>query len=400
MPKPTVSEAGIDRHSYFKTRHRGLSYRFQADGSKRYYGYVPGRGRVVLQARGERDALAEYGELRGKVGRGEKVPPRNVRVRDVAENWLASRTRLRRRTREDYQSALRLVVLPALGHRRLTEIDADTIAALMRGLEARGLNYVDPKRPVRPLGAAAISNYLKPLNGLLAHAARRGLIPANPFSLLGREEWPKAERREPHVWSPDEVEGLLAASQTLARQRDAKYDYSGLLYLTERLGLRLGEVTGLQWRDFDREARVLRVERQWTRAGEYAPPKTASAVRRIPLSDDVVSFLAAHRLRSEFSGDEEPIFASRNGTPLTHRNVTRRGFEAARDTAGLPGRLTFHDLRHAAASRLIAAGLSHVAVASVLGHADSSITLRVYAHLFDRERTDESIRAALGAAGV
>jgi integrase len=59
--------------------------------------------------------------------------------------------------------------------------------------------------------------------------------------------------------------------------------------------------------------------------------------------------------------------------------------------------LTFHDLRHAAASRLIAAGLDPVTVAAVLGHEDPNVTLRVYAHLYDRRRSDEAVRSALAA---
>src|SRR5919204_639454 len=43
--------------------------------------------------------------------------------------------------------------------------------------------------------------------------------------------------------------------------------------------------------------------------------------------------LIALRLRSRFSRDDEPVFASRLGGPLGHRNVTRRGFEPARDRA-------------------------------------------------------------------
>lgn len=46
--------------------------------------------------------------------------------------------------------------------------------------------------------------------------------------------------------------------------------------------------------------------------------------------------LIALRLASKFSQDESPIFASKTGRPLGHRNVTRRGWEAARDKAGLP----------------------------------------------------------------
>jgi integrase len=118
-------------------------------------------------------------------------------------------------------------------------------------------------------------------------------------------------------------------------------------------------------------------------------------VRRIALPRSVRDELILLRLASGFSGDDHPMFASRTGRPLEHRGVSQRGFNAARDEAGLPSSLTFHDLRHAAASRLIAAGLDPVTVAAVLGHEDPNVTLRVYAHLYDRRRSDEAVRSAL-----
>jgi integrase len=157
-----------------------------------------------------------------------------------------------------------------------------------------------------------------------------------------------------------------------------------------------------EWMSVETAARyddgLLHVRGQWTATGEYAPTKTPAGVRRIALPADLRDELIALRLRSRFSQDDQPIFASQVGTALGHRNVTRRGFEPARDLAGLPSSLTFHDLRHAAASRLIGAGLDPVTVAGVLGHEDATTTLRVYAHLFDRPRTDEAVRVAL--AGV
>jgi integrase len=114
-----------------------------------------------------------------------------------------------------------------------------------------------------------------------------------------------------------------------------------------------------------------------------------------PPDSDLRDKLIEHRLRSRHSDDHHPIFASANGTPLGHRNLTRRGFEPARDLAGLPKHLTLHDLRHACASRLIRSGLDVVTVASFLGHEDPNITLRTYAHLWNRQKTDEAVRLAL-----
>jgi integrase len=176
------------------------------------------------------------------------------------------------------------------------------------------------------------------------------------------------------------------------------YDYSTLLLVAATLGLRLGELLGLCWEDFDKDEGELRVERQWLRSGSYGPPKTRAGKRVLAVPADLRDELIALRLRSPFSQDSDPIFASRQGTPLQHRNVTRRGFEAARDEAGLDGSLSLHDLRHAAASRLIASGIDDAVVADQIGHGDSRITRAVYAHVYDRREKMQAVRKAL--AGI
>jgi integrase len=74
--------------------------------------------------------------------------------------------------------------------------------------------------------------------------------------------------------------------------------------------------------------------------------------------------------------------------------VTRRGFEPAAAHAGLTD-VTFHDLRHAFASRMIARGIEPVTLAKLMGHEDIRQTLNTYTHLWDRERTDEAVRRAM-----
>jgi integrase len=155
-------------------------------------------------------------------------------------------------------------------------------------------------------------------------------------------------------------------------------------------------VLGLPWEDFDKDAGYLHVRRQWTRDGKYGrPTKTKASVRRIALPAELRDELIALRLRSERSTDDSPIFVSSVGKPHDHHTVSKWGFRRARDLAGLPPDLTFHSLRHAAARRLIRAGLDPVTVASVLGHENANLTLAVYAYLYDRQRTDEAVRLAL-----
>jgi integrase len=84
---------------------------------------------------------------------------------------------------------------------------------------------------------------------------------------------------------------------------------------------------------------------------------------------------------------------------LDYRDVGE-GFRQAVKRAGLqaPGKLTLHSLRHGFASLLIANGLNVVYVSRQLGHANPSITLEVYAHLFDRADHAAAARGALDAS--
>jgi integrase len=72
--------------------------------------------------------------------------------------------------------------------------------------------------------------------------------------------------------------------------------------------------------------------------------------------------------------------------------------EAARDAAELPSSLSFHDLRHAAASRLIASGLDDAIVADQIGHGDTSVTRAIYAHVYDRKKKMDEVREALAGS--
>jgi integrase len=155
------------------------------------------------------------------------------------------------------------------------------------------------------------------LQGVLAYAVRRGAINSNPFAVLTDDDRPdRGEQAPAHEWTDDELEGLFAASAGLAAKRESRYDHTPLLRLVAALGLRKGEALGLRWEDFDKTAGVLHVRRQWLVSGVYGPPKTKAGTRRIALPSKLRDELIALRLRSDFSLDEDPVFASLQGTPL------------------------------------------------------------------------------------
>ena len=159
-----------------------------------------------------------------------------------------------------------------------------------------------------------------------------------------------------------------------------------------RLGLRQSEACGLTVDRIDFLRRVVRVDRQLLTPASgpagFAPPKTASPFRSIPLPSFVGKAIAAH-LAEHGDGVDGLILHLPIGAPL-NRNRFGVAWRAATSTAKA-SEVRYHDLRHTFASTLLSAGVSVKAVADWLGHASATITLETYAHLMpvddDRART-------------
>ncbi|MFN2557789.1 MAG: tyrosine-type recombinase/integrase [Nitriliruptorales bacterium] len=102
----------------------------------------------------------------------------------------------------------------------------------------------------------------------------------------------------------------------------------------------------------------------------------------------VVEELAAH-LTSRPADPEALVWTSPQGGPLRYSNFMKRA--RAVDAAQL-GRLTPHELRHTAASLLIAEGASPKSVQAQLGHASITVTLDIYGYLWPEHLDDVMAR--------
>ena len=218
------------------------------------------------------------------------------------------------------------------------------------------------------------------------------MIGVSPISKLDRTERPTVWKGEQRILNSTEVARLLDAAPTRFRT---------LLATAILTGLRQSELLGLRWRDVDFAEEVIRVRGALDRQGRDVPPKTEHAVRDVVLVPALAEALARHRQASRFDQASDFVFASQTGTPLHWRNVSRRALKPALAKANIEP-LRWHDLRHTFASLLIGGGANVVFVSRQLGHGSSDITLRVYAHLFDRaeqaQRTREVLEAQLGDA--
>lgn len=210
----------------------------------------------------------------------------------------------------------------------------------------------------------------------------------------------------------EEVEILDAGEIAFALERLDRHRLYAISALALATGMRRGELLGLQWVDCDLDAGVLRVERslEETAAGlRFKPPKTKHGRRLISLPPSAVKSLREHRIRQMEQrlalglGRIEPdalVFSEMDGKPLSPRALSgawRRTCVAL----GTTPPVTFHALRHTHASALIAAGLDVVTISRRLGHANPTVTLNTYAHLFSKSDTlaAAAIEAAMGTGG-
>lgn len=367
---------------------RGIYYRDTVDGRRYEIVYTDSDGRQRWQVvdGGIKQARAARGDKLAKLDRGERVAPTKVTVAAFAETWLDSQVSLLRpRTHALYKANLTRHVLPRLGRRQLAAVTIDDIAALVAELTRAGLSPF------------TIKGILTPLGRMYAHAIRRGIVPANPVAGLDRSERPRGGRREQRILSRDEIALLLAK---------APKAYRTLIAVAIFTGLRQGELLGLRWCDVDFDEGVVRVRGQLGRDGVWSPfAKTDAGLRDVVLMPALGRLLRGRRASAFATGHARPedfVFASSVGSGLHYRNVARRGLDPAMRDAQLDGdgrpRLRWHDLRHTMASLLIAQGHNVVYVSRQLGHSSPSVTLDVYAHLFDSAEHAERTRDALEAA--
>jgi integrase len=162
---------------------------------------------------------------------------------------------------------------------------------------------------------------------------------------------------------------------------------------------------GLHWDDIDFGNSVLTVRQALQRAGgrlALVEPKTALSRRAVPVPTPTLAALRAHRTRQNADRlaagaawrDSGLVFTTHKGGPLEPRNV-QRSWYAVRSRAALPG-VRLHDLRHACASFMLAAGASPRTVMKTLGHSQIGLTMNTYTHVLpeiEREAIDAAARA-------
>ena len=308
----------------------------------------------------------------------------------LLDRWLDEAVALtvRPRTLASYTYVVRVHLRPALGDVPLASLTAQHVQGFLNAKAAAGL-------------APRTVGYLRGvLRQALGFAERMDLVGRN-VARLARP--PRVPRRQVNPLTIEQARTFRAA---IAGDR-----LEALYLVAVGCGLRQGEILGLRWGDVDLEGRTRSVRNALARVdGELrlVEPKSATSRRIIPMPAFVAEALAAHRVRKATEAlprrplPPDPfadlVFTTTLGTPLDGISVTRR-FQRVLKAAGLP-RQRFHDLRHAAASYMLAAGVPARVVMETLGHSEISLTLNTYSHVLPGLGRDAADRmdALLGAA--
>lgn len=277
-----------------------------------------------------------------------------------------------------YEEQLRCLVVP--------EIGAVPCAALTHGDVQRLVDEIAARRSPEHARKA-----LTALRVALRVSERYGELLANPCSGVRVPASAEGEQ-QPRILSPEEGVSLLRAAEA-DDARLARSFGGPLVALALGSGLRLGELLALRWgpEGLALEEGEVRVRRSLDRVraadGLYPElaPKSRAARRSVPLAPEDAARLRRHRLATGRPAEGALVFSGPEGEALSPVPAYR-AFKRAAKRAGLGEPLPrLHDLRHAFASHLLAAGLSPHAVAALLGHADAGLVLRRYGHALPEE---------------
>jgi integrase len=341
--------------------------------------------RKTVSARTKAEALAKLKKVQRQLDDGLPPPDDQMTLNRLLDRWFddVMRHQVAPSALENYRSIATNHLKPTLGRRRVSKLTpADVDALLSEKLDAK-------------LSSSTVRRIRAVLSAALDQAVRWGVVGRNVVAVT---RGPKTTRREGRTLTPDQARKLLAT--TRGRRLEA-------FYVTMLgLGLRPGEALGLSWDDVNLEGKVLTIRQALKRENKQlviGDVKTAKSRRAVNLPPPVVKVLRAHKGRqskerqSAGSAWEATglVFTTQIGTPIDPSNL-RRDFNEVFKKAGL-GHWHPHELRHSAASIMLAQGVPLEVVADVLGHSSIRMTADVYGHILapQRQAAAKAMTAAL-----
>lgn len=359
----------------------------------------------------KRDVVRKLREFHNNLDDGVPMPDQQITVGAMLDQWLTDVLpgTVAKPTEGQYRDVVRLYIKPRIGDKKLRELTPTDVTRMLRDME----------KPTSSRPDGYSQNARRLARSVLRRAIRwaevEGIVSRNVAALANPV---RVERPDGRTMTPAQARVFLD---------HIRGDRNEALFVTAlSLGLRVSELLALSWEDVNLdpvgEGRpTLTVRRGLKRIkGEglvVDGVKTKTSRRTIHLPASTAECLREHRRRQVLERAEYPgewpdrplgvdlVFRSARGTPLDPSNVWSYLSEATKHAGaeyededrtiikpgtGL-GHWHPHELRHSAASLLIAQGVPLKVVSEMLGHSSITVTADIYAHVMAPARDEAAI---------
>jgi integrase len=362
------------------------------------------RHRMRYDTKGEADAALT--EVKSQLRDGTYVAPKNIpSFGALADSWIAGRIEQSRTPGAGYRPSTLAQWQSHIAHMKIcfegTKVNEIDAQAIERAVAKWRLSK---KQGGRGLSVRTVGKVLTTMSRVFRFGIRnKSGIQIDPTKLIERvkessgEQTEAGERlntllhevTEKEVLTPDEVKRVILAAKPGL--------YRTIIQTAIYTGARISEILALRWEDVNLDGSVIKIRRSLSIArvkGEdnqekirWFDPKTMSGSREIPIPWELVTALRAWKEKCP-SSRLALVFCNAFGEPCDRTGIGRSGLNPALKQALIEKTVTPHGLRHTYASMLILLGRAIPEVSKYLGHADVSVTMKVYAHFLKPKKQD------------
>ncbi len=262
------------------------------------------------------------------------------------------------------------------------------------GLKLKKITVAYCQRVVIELSKTYVlyNHYLSVINRIFKYAVLMDILDSNPFDKVIKPKSRQTQRKG-NFLTKEELKEFLKLAQTTTLSY-----FFPLVHLMAYTGLRQGEALALKWSDIDFENKKITINKTAVRIKEkqsLQTPKTKNSKRVISIDSATLSILKSWKKDQikiyfkngkRFEGDENFIFTNQRADWVHIHNFIPYFKRFVTDHKLKP--ITPHGLRHTHASLLFSAGVEPKNISDRLGHSTVQITLDLYTHITEEQRTD------------
>lgn len=284
-------------------------------------------------------------------------------ISQIADLWKEEKRQfVKKSTFAAYSLIVETHLLPAFGH--LTTVTEKDVQDFVLQKLSTGLSQ------------KTIKDMLIVLRMILKYGAKKNYCIYAPIDVI----FPTDRERE-------ELEVLSISNQKkIMKFVSENFTFRNLgIFICLSTGIRIGEVCALTWEDIDTENGIIHIrktiQRIYIRENGIRhtelmidTPKTATSIRDIPMTKDLLSVLKP--LRKVVN---ENFFVLTNDITPTEPRTYRNYYKKLLAKLDIPP-IKFHGLRHSFATRCIESHCDYKTVSVILGHSNISTTLNLYVH--------------------